>query len=482
MAQYLFSFLTTSLVMSFIILGVLATITFLPKKLPSRLRYLAWVVILLGLVIPMRPLFGGGLLAIELPPALSVSGQASEVATGAGAPQATIDFTQGLQIETAGSQIPLVSIIAIIWAVVAFAVFAFHIWKYIRFSRLVKRWGETVHDTAIVEIFRAIKHEKGIKRNIGLKKCSFVSTSMLVGFIRPMVLLPDKDYEADELELIFRHELIHYKRGDLYVKLLSIIATALHWFNPAIYLMSYAMQADCEASCDEKVLLEVGSENNQFYAELIMDMIATRKSRGTQLSTCFYGDKRGIKMRMESIMNGAASVTKISFSSLLVLFLTLTLLSGSVFAFSSYTPQEPHPQNPYHSIDELDLQITALQARVIALQEVGGGILSGLFFDHLLEVFRIEVLYSGNRFYLGIDANDGSVMIYRMEEVAMQSTTWADAMEIALATVENAQLIFGGMEIIDGFQIFMFHIEADGRYFEIMIGPAGEVLVNEYSE
>jgi len=471
--------------MSAIILGVLVAITFVPKQFSPRLRYLAWVVILLGLVIPMRPFLGGSLLTIELPPALSMPSQVETIETNASTLQTTLDFTQGIQtgqVATAGNAISLVSVITIIWAAVALAIFAFHIWKYARFAKLIRRWGEGVHDTAVVEIFRTIKKEKGIKRNIGLKKCAFVSTSMLVGFIRPIVLLPDKDYETDELELIFRHELIHYKRGDLYVKLLSVIATSLHWFNPAIYLMSYAMQADCEASCDEKVLLEVGRDNSQFYAELIMDMISVGKSRGTQLSTCFYGGKRGIKIRMEAIMNGAVNITKISFSSLLVLFLTLTILSGSVFAFSNYSPQEPQSQNAYYDFDGLDLQITAMKAREIALQEVGGGILSGLFYDHLLEVFRIEVLYSGNRFYLGIDASDGSVMIYRMEEVIMQNITWMQAMDIALGIVENSQLIFGGMEIIDGFQIFMFHIEADGRNFEIMIGPAGEVLVNEYSE
>jgi len=239
------------------------------------------------------------------------------------------------------------------------------------------------------------------------------------------------------------------------------------------------MQADCEASCDALVLSEVDGENNQFYAEIIMDMIGSKSSKGTQLSTCFYGGKRGIKIRMETIMNPAAVVTKISFSAMLILFFTLTMLSGSVFAFSNYTTQ--YPTGAIHTVKELDLQITAMQAREIALAEVGGGILSGLFYDHLLEVFRMEILQGGYRFYLGIDASDGRVMVYRMEEVTKQNITWAQAMEIALGTTENSQLVTGGMEIINGFQIFMFHIEADGRDFEIMIGPDGEVLIKEYS-
>ena len=481
MAQHLFSFLTTSLIMSVIIMGALAAITFMPKKFSPRLRYLTWIVVLLGLVIPIRPFLGQGLFAIELPPTLSTHGQMYATDVSLNVLQVTLDFTEGVRLVGDEQAISIVSVVAVFWAITALAIFTFHIWRYIWFIRLIRRWGVTVNDVAVLSIFHNIKTEKGIKRNIVLKKCPFISTSMLVGFIRPLVLLPDKHYESDELELIFRHELIHYKRSDLYIKLLSVIATSLHWFNPAIYLMSYAMQADCEASCDEKVLKEVGGEHNQFYAEIIMDMIGGKGCKGTQLSTCFYGGKRGIKIRMETIMDGTISITKVSLSAILILSITLTVLSGSVFAFSNYAPQEPTPAS-HTNFDDLDLLITAMQAREIALEEVGGGILSELFYDHLLEVFRIEILQGGYRFYLGIDASDGGVMIYRMEKVAMQSITWARAMEIALGIIENSQLISGGMEIISGVQIFMFHIEADGRDFEIVIGPDGEILINEYSD
>jgi len=194
---------------------------------------------------------------------------------------------------------------------------------------------------------KAVQSAKGISsKNIGLKKCSFISTSMIIGFLCPVILLPEKNFDADELELIFRHELIHYKRGDLFVKLLSIIATSIHWFNPAVYLMNAAMQADCEASCDEAVLSDIGENNNQYYAELIMDMIGRKSNNRTALSTCFYGGKRGIQTRMNAIMSATGGIKKVSFSVLLTL-VVLMALSVSVFAFSGSSIQEPAPQEPY---------------------------------------------------------------------------------------------------------------------------------------
>jgi len=170
-----------------------------------------------------------------------------------------------------------------------------------------------------------------------------------------MILLPEKDLDADELDLVFRHELIHYKRGDLFVKLLSIIAISLNWFNPAVYFMNRAMQADCEASCDEAVIVDVGKENRQFYAETIMEMIGHRGNSSTAFSTNFYGSKSGIKNRMESIMNAPWDTKRIAFSVPLIL-IAAVLLSGSIFAFSSYgqseLPVSNEPQQVITSDDD----------------------------------------------------------------------------------------------------------------------------------
>ena len=58
---------------------------------------------------------------------------------------------------------------------------------------------------------------------------------MMTGFVKPRILLPDADFTTDELRLILKHELVHYKRRDLWYKGLVLAANAIHWFNPAVY-------------------------------------------------------------------------------------------------------------------------------------------------------------------------------------------------------------------------------------------------------
>lgn len=103
-----------------------------------------------------------------------------------------------------------------------------------------KNWKPQTVLTMLVRLIEKgfLRSERqGRERNytpIDLYVCGFVSSSMLTGFLRPVILLPEKHFETDELEFIFRHELIHYKRRDLVIKFLSVIAVSLHWFNPFV--------------------------------------------------------------------------------------------------------------------------------------------------------------------------------------------------------------------------------------------------------
>ena len=55
------------------------------------------------------------------------------------------------------------------------------------------------------------------------------------------------------LKMIFRHELVHVMRHDLWYKLLLVAVSTVHWFNPIIHWMVRAADRDLEISCDERV-------------------------------------------------------------------------------------------------------------------------------------------------------------------------------------------------------------------------------------
>jgi len=429
-AQYALSFLLTSLVMSAIILVILAFNALFPKAFPAKLRYAVWLVVLIGLIIPLRPVIGGGIVTVSLPDAVQTQLN--------GIPQITeplpeIDFPQDsaerevMEGEAAGRTLSPAIICIIVWGAVSAMIFAYHIWRYIRFIRMIRRWGIPVKDEKILSVLRTVQTEKGLDhKKIDLKVCGFVSSSMLTGFLHPVILLPEKHFEEDELELIFRHELIHYKRRDLLVKLMSVIAVSLNWFNPIVYWMCAATQTDGEASCDEAVLLDAGIENRQFYAEVIVGMIGGKNTNRTLLSTCFYGGKSSIKRRLDSIMDTTRKMKKPAVAAL-VAVTALTVLSGSVFAF---TVQEPPTAAPSITPETAAIaRITVDKAKDIALATVGGGTVTSCGFEDEREAYKVEVLYGDKRYSMDIDAVHGTVANYRLEAIETVTSSSSPEMQ-----------------------------------------------------
>jgi len=406
----------TTLTMSALILVVWIVFRFFPHLFPARIRYLTWVILLIGLVIPIRPSLGGAIIDIPIQEFIAPI-EAMPIAVEPAAQ--TFNPTP------------------IIWFVGTLGILGYHLVRYLKFVRQIKRWGQWESETSTLLIFERIKQDMGLERKkIRLMNCPLVASSMLTGFFRPIVLLPEKAFDDEELTLIFRHELVHYKRKDLPIKLLSLIAIAVHWFNPLVYLLSASLQAEGETSCDEAVLKQANMDERHFYAEVIISMIGKKKEQ-TYLATNFYGGKAGIKKRLSSLLDTRPKAKRLAFS-MLTTVLILTLGAGSVFAAD-------HLRNT-SSQNHDDI-------KDIALSLIGGGVVNIIESQHDVDVkrFTVTVIHEEQLFILEMDAETGEVLSLHSEaytppdiqnsESAVESLTAEQAVQIARSQVPGSTLI-----------------------------------------
>ena len=89
---------------------------------------------------------------------------------------------------------------------------------------------------------------------VGLCINPLISSPMLIGFIHPCIVLPDADISDTDFQYTVQHEMIHYRRKDMFYKWLVQAVVCLHWFNPLVYLMSREIDKACEFSCDEALI------------------------------------------------------------------------------------------------------------------------------------------------------------------------------------------------------------------------------------
>lgn len=132
-------------------------------------------------------------------------------------------------------------------------------------------------DLAGRDSFDEVKRELKIKRKIRIRISSDASSPMLVGTIFPVIYIPSGGMDAETEKMVFRHELNHYKHGDLLLKWLTMLVNAVHWFNPFAYLLTANVNEACEVSCDMAVIKGLDEEEQRFYMETILKMLEKGK-------------------------------------------------------------------------------------------------------------------------------------------------------------------------------------------------------------
>ena len=84
------------------------------------------------------------------------------------------------------------------------------------------RFAESVPES-ISDMMLEVACTLGIKRRVAIYYSDIITSPMMTGLINPVILLPRREYGYDELRLIIKHELTHYKHNDLWIKLLLTI-------------------------------------------------------------------------------------------------------------------------------------------------------------------------------------------------------------------------------------------------------------------
>lgn len=134
---------------------------------------------------------------------------------------------------------------------------------------------------------------------------SVVDAPVLVGLLKPRILLPHNQYGNEEFSFILRHELVHYHRRDMLYKLILMMANALHWFNPLVYLMTVQAAKDIELVCDDAVIRELDHDSRVRYGNTILSTLPKKRRLEPMFSTHFGSSKKNIKDRLRNLFDAS---------------------------------------------------------------------------------------------------------------------------------------------------------------------------------
>ncbi len=195
-------------------------------------------------------------------------------------------------------------IITALFAVWAIGAVTFVTVTLIRYRINAKRLDATLNipDPELWSIYDTVCRELNIKKAPPLYMGRADVSPMVYGFFNPKVVLPKVEMSAQSMTYILRHELTHYKRGDLWFKLLAMLGNAIHWFNPLAYAACGMMSAEAELSCDESALRKTDLMERLGYGNSMLEIVKLCR-HAPKLTTGFSPKKRAVKERFENMIN-----------------------------------------------------------------------------------------------------------------------------------------------------------------------------------
>lgn len=336
MERLMTALLELTLPMALVIAVLLAAGPLLGRRFTAKWRYWAWLLIAVRLLLPVGITLPQPVVTLPQPrgeitypvsreepaptepapvgdPIQVVPGAAEndpyqQIETGMTAPTGPSAETPkpaepAITPTPAGTRsIPVIEAVGWCWAAGTALFLLWQLGSYLALRAKLSRSRRPLTDEAILAVLEKESAAAGRQKPLPVYTAA-VGSPMIVGAIKPTLLLPELELSTEQLSLVFRHELIHYRRRDIWYKLLLMLANAIHWFNPMVWLMVYAADRDLELSCDEAVVAGRDEAYREEYGRCLLAVVRAGMSRRTLFTTNFYSGKKTLKNRLATILD-----------------------------------------------------------------------------------------------------------------------------------------------------------------------------------
>ena len=267
--------LKDALTLSALIAAVLLVRAAFKNRVPKRLLYALWLVVLLKLCLP------GTAYALPLLPAEQTAAVQQTETPAQSAPAAQQPTQAAAQPQTPAQQpasqpqeaakpaaaMPLVTEpVLVVWFCGSALLGLWLLLTWLVFTVRLRRSRRFLGRRGRVRIYAA----------------GSISSPCLAGLI-PAVYLTEDVVQTDAAELILRHELTHLRHLDPLWSFCRAAAVTVYWWNPFVWLAVLVSGRDAELACDEAVAAKLSPAQRVAYARAILAQ-APRKAAALSLA------------------------------------------------------------------------------------------------------------------------------------------------------------------------------------------------------
>ncbi|MBT2557281.1 M48 family metalloprotease [Hymenobacter sp. ISL-91] len=155
----------------------------------------------------------------------------------------------------------------------------------------------------------ALADRAGLKQRVELLESALVKVPVVVGHLRPVVLLPlgtVTGLGATYLEAVLAHELAHVQRRDYLLNLLQAVAETVLFYHPGVWFMAACLRTERENCCDDVATALVGGNPLTVARALaaLAELTAAPAPAGASLALSALGPDGSVLGRIRRLVQG----------------------------------------------------------------------------------------------------------------------------------------------------------------------------------
>jgi bla regulator protein BlaR1 len=219
-------------------------------------------------------------------------------------------------------------------------------------------------DNALQQTVNKFTGMLNIPKNVKVGLSKLVDVPCMVGYFKPVILLPfalATYLSAEEIEAILLHELAHIKRNDYLVNMIQQVISILLFFNPCALLINKIINEERENCCDDLVVK--ATADPIIYAKALLKLEQTRQN-DWQLALAATGKKYQLLNRIERIMK-----TKKQLPSLRPTLLAMLILTMGICAMALLKPEVAQGKISVKALTPIINELLADTGRKVAVKK-----------------------------------------------------------------------------------------------------------------
>ena len=230
---------------------------------------------------------------------------------------------------------PRLSLLVALWVVGVVVCSLRPVWGLWTQWRL-RRVGLLPVPEAVQRTLSELARRMGLARVVRIAESTLVRVPMVVGYLRPMILLPASvlmGLAPSQLEALLAHELAHVRRHDWLANALQVLAETLFFFHPAVWWLSKRIRDERELCCDDIALSLINDKAVFARTLLILEELRQATPLAAGISMAATGGNLADRVRRLLPANHVAERASRGWLTGAMLLLALGLVGGlSVFA------------------------------------------------------------------------------------------------------------------------------------------------------